>query len=131
MSVSALPDQLSEAARAFASRRQQLLIDGEFVDAADGRTFETPDPSTGQAITEVAQGGAEDVDRAVKAARRALEDGAWRPGRRVMVGPPLFSYLCCKMADFAGQAMRRASTLACADTRRHGFRPYRSHWLHV
>jgi acyl-CoA reductase-like NAD-dependent aldehyde dehydrogenase len=77
MSVSALPDQLSEAARAFASRRQQLLIDGESVDAADGRTFETPDPSTGQAITEVAQGGAEDIDRAVTAARRALEDGPW------------------------------------------------------
>jgi acyl-CoA reductase-like NAD-dependent aldehyde dehydrogenase len=77
MSVSALPDQLSEAARDFASRRQQLLIDGESVDAADGRTFETPDPSTGQVINEVAQGGAEDVDRAVKAARKALDEGPW------------------------------------------------------
>jgi acyl-CoA reductase-like NAD-dependent aldehyde dehydrogenase len=78
MSVSALPDQLSEAARGFASRPQQLLIDGEPVDAADGRTFETLDPSSGQAITTVAQGGAEDVDRAVSAARKALEEGPWR-----------------------------------------------------
>ncbi len=77
MSVSALPDQLSEAARSFASRHHQLLIDGEPVAAADGRSFETIDPGTGQPITEVAQGGAEDVDRAVSAARRALEEGRW------------------------------------------------------
>jgi acyl-CoA reductase-like NAD-dependent aldehyde dehydrogenase len=77
MSVSALPDQLSEAARGFASRRQQLLIDGEPAAAADGRSFETLDPGTGQPITEVAQAGAEDVDRAVQAARRALEEGKW------------------------------------------------------
>jgi acyl-CoA reductase-like NAD-dependent aldehyde dehydrogenase len=78
MSVSALPDQLSEAARAFASRRHQLLIGGEPADAADGRSFETVDPATGQPITEVAQAGAEDVNRAVKAARAALEEGPWQ-----------------------------------------------------
>jgi acyl-CoA reductase-like NAD-dependent aldehyde dehydrogenase len=77
MSMTALPDQLSEPAREFASRHQQLLIDGERADAADGRTFETLDPATGEAITTVAQGGADDVDRAVRAARRALEEGPW------------------------------------------------------
>jgi acyl-CoA reductase-like NAD-dependent aldehyde dehydrogenase len=77
MSTTALPDQLSEPARGFASRHQQLLIDGERADAGDGRTFETLDPATGEAITTVAQGGADDVDRAVRAARRALEDGPW------------------------------------------------------
>jgi acyl-CoA reductase-like NAD-dependent aldehyde dehydrogenase len=77
MSVSALPEQLSEAARGFASRQHQLLIDGESSDAADGRTFETIDPGTGQPITQVAQAGSEDVDRAVKAARRAFEEGPW------------------------------------------------------
>ena len=77
MSVSALPDQLSEAARGFASRQHQLLIDGESAGPADGRSFETIDPGTGQPITEVAQAGAEDVDRAVTAARRALEAGPW------------------------------------------------------
>jgi acyl-CoA reductase-like NAD-dependent aldehyde dehydrogenase len=78
MSSIALPDQLSEPARQFASRPQQLLIDGKSVDAADGRTFQTLDPATGEAITTVAQGGAEDVDRAVKAAREAFENGPWR-----------------------------------------------------
>jgi aldehyde dehydrogenase (NAD+) len=77
MSVSALPDQLSEAARGFASRRHQLLIDGERADAADGRTFETLNPATARPITDLAQAGVEDVDRAVRAARRALDEGPW------------------------------------------------------
>ncbi len=77
MSVSALPDQLSEPARAFAEHEQKLLIDGERVAAADGRTFETIDPATARPITPVALGGTEDVDRAVRAARRALEDPGW------------------------------------------------------
>jgi acyl-CoA reductase-like NAD-dependent aldehyde dehydrogenase len=77
MSVTELPEQLSDSARAFASRTHQLLIDGESVPAADSRTFETVDPATGGAITSVAEGGSEDVDRAVTAARRALEDGPW------------------------------------------------------
>jgi acyl-CoA reductase-like NAD-dependent aldehyde dehydrogenase len=86
MSATALPDQLSETARAFASEPKQLLIGGEKVDAADGATFETLDPATGNVITTVAQGGAADVDRAVAAARAAFEHGAdWRrmtPGDR-------------------------------------------------
>jgi len=77
MSVTTLPDQLSDGARAFATRSHELLIDGEHVAAADGRTFETIDPATARPITSVAQGGAEDVDRAVRAARRALEEGPW------------------------------------------------------
>jgi acyl-CoA reductase-like NAD-dependent aldehyde dehydrogenase len=54
-----------------------LLIDGERVPAADGRTFETVDPATGRPITVVAQAGAADVDRAVRAARRAFDEGPW------------------------------------------------------
>jgi acyl-CoA reductase-like NAD-dependent aldehyde dehydrogenase len=77
MSVTTLPEALSGPAREFASREQQLLIGGERRPAADGRTFETLDPATGQAITTVAQAGAADVDRAVKAARDALESGPW------------------------------------------------------
>jgi acyl-CoA reductase-like NAD-dependent aldehyde dehydrogenase len=86
MSATALPDQLSDASRAFASAEQQLLIGGEKVPAADGATFETLDPATGNVITTVAQGGAADVDRAVAAARAAFDHGApWRkmtPGDR-------------------------------------------------
>jgi acyl-CoA reductase-like NAD-dependent aldehyde dehydrogenase len=76
MSVTELPDQLTDAARAFVSQTRELLIDGEHTAAADGRTFDTFDPATARPITSVAQAGPEDVDRAVRAARRALE-GKW------------------------------------------------------
>ena len=72
-----LPEQLSAPVRSFASSEQELLIDGERRPSSDGRTFETLDPATGRPITSVAQAGAEDVDRAVGAARRAFEDGPW------------------------------------------------------
>jgi acyl-CoA reductase-like NAD-dependent aldehyde dehydrogenase len=75
--ASALPDALSDAARSFAAGPHRLLIGAERPAAADGRTFETFDPSTGRPIAEVAQAGAEDVDSAVRAAREAFEDGRW------------------------------------------------------
>jgi acyl-CoA reductase-like NAD-dependent aldehyde dehydrogenase len=77
MSVATLPDQLSAPAREFASKQHELLIDGEHVPAADGRRFETIDPATARPITTVAHAGGEDVDRAVRAARHALESGPW------------------------------------------------------
>ncbi|KAK2978250.1 hypothetical protein RJ640_024283 [Escallonia rubra] len=55
----------------------KLFIDGEFVDSISGRTFETIDPSTGEAIARVAEGDKEDIDLAVKAARAAFDDGPW------------------------------------------------------
>ncbi len=72
-----LPDALSDSARSFAAGPHRLLIGGERRDAADGRTFETLDPATGRVIAEVAHAGTEDVDRAVRAAREAFEDGRW------------------------------------------------------
>ncbi|HEV2148197.1 MAG TPA: aldehyde dehydrogenase family protein [Longimicrobiaceae bacterium] len=55
----------------------RLYIGGEWQDAASGRTFETVNPSTGETLTTVAEGDAEDVDRAVRAAREAFEGGKW------------------------------------------------------
>ena len=74
--TTATAQSLSETARAFVDEGpKKLLIGGEHVEAADGRTFETIDPATGEPIVAVAQGGPEDVDRAVGAARAALEGG--------------------------------------------------------
>ncbi|XJJ71511.1 aldehyde dehydrogenase family protein [Novosphingobium sp. BL-8A] len=56
---------------------QDMLIGGRRVAAASGKRFETRNPATGKLLAMVAQGDAEDVDRAVKAARAALE-GPWR-----------------------------------------------------
>uniref|UniRef100_A0A1J3CZZ3 aldehyde dehydrogenase (NAD(+)) n=1 Tax=Noccaea caerulescens TaxID=107243 RepID=A0A1J3CZZ3_NOCCA len=55
----------------------QLLIDGNFVDSASGKTFPTLDPRTGEVIAHVAEGDAEDINRAVKAARKAFDEGPW------------------------------------------------------
>ncbi|KAB2090884.1 hypothetical protein ES319_A03G153000v1 [Gossypium barbadense] len=55
----------------------QLLIKGNFVDSASGKTFPTYDPRTGDVIAHVAEGDAEDIDRAVCAAREAFDEGPW------------------------------------------------------
>ena len=53
-----------------------LFIDGEFADPASGQSFKTVSPSTEEVLAEVAEGDAADVDRAVRAARRAY-DRVW------------------------------------------------------
>ncbi|KAH9773355.1 Aldehyde dehydrogenase family 2 member B7 [Citrus sinensis] len=55
----------------------QLLINGQFVDSASGKTFPSLDPRTGDVIAHVAEGEAEDVNRAVSAARKAFDEGPW------------------------------------------------------
>ncbi|MFI8255462.1 aldehyde dehydrogenase family protein [Streptomyces filamentosus] len=57
-----------------------LFIDGEFTDAADGKVFKTVSPSTEEVLSEIAQAGEADVDRAVKVARRAFEKWSALPG---------------------------------------------------
>ena len=65
------------AVGASARYRTQAFIDGRFVDAASGETFATENPANGEVIAHVQAGGAEDIDRAVAAARRSFEDGRW------------------------------------------------------
>jgi acyl-CoA reductase-like NAD-dependent aldehyde dehydrogenase len=55
----------------------RLYIDGQWVDARSGATFKTINPATEEPLTEVAEGGAPDIDLAVKAARRAFDAGPW------------------------------------------------------
>ena len=55
---------------------KKLLIGGQWVDALSGRTFDSVNPATGKVIAQLAEGAAEDVDRAVAAARTAFE-GPW------------------------------------------------------
>ncbi|MEU5614205.1 aldehyde dehydrogenase family protein [Streptomyces sparsogenes] len=57
-----------------------LFIDGEFAEAADGKVFKTVSPATEESLSEVAHAGAEDVDRAVRAARKAFGKWSALPG---------------------------------------------------
>ena len=70
------------------SFRNKAFIDGKFVDAASGETFDSIDPATGDVLASVAACDKEDVNRAVVAARRAFEAGSWSrmvPGDRKAV----------------------------------------------
>jgi phenylacetaldehyde dehydrogenase len=68
---------LDRSVEEFIGAPRQLFINGQWADAASGRTFETPNPATGETLARVAEGDAEDIDRAVRAARRAFEEGPW------------------------------------------------------
>ncbi|MDX1609246.1 MAG: aldehyde dehydrogenase [Halofilum sp. (in: g-proteobacteria)] len=57
--------------------RNRPFIDGRFVEPASGREFDCVNPATGAVLTRVGEGEAEDIDRAVRAARGAFEDGRW------------------------------------------------------
>ncbi len=68
---------LDRSVEEFLGVPRQLFINGQWADAASGRTFETPNPATGEVLAQVAEGEAEDINRAVKAARTAFEAGPW------------------------------------------------------
>jgi len=58
-------------------KHYQMLIDGQWVDSEDGKTFESVNPANGQAWATIPEATAADVDRAVKAAHRAFSEGEW------------------------------------------------------
>ncbi len=61
----------------FIKQPKKMLIGGQWVSAASGKTFEVLNPANEEVIAYVAEGEKEDIDRAVKAARKAFESGAW------------------------------------------------------
>jgi phenylacetaldehyde dehydrogenase len=69
--------EFSNKVSQFLNRPLKHLIGGKWVEATNGQTFPVYNPATGNVIAQVASGGSEDIDRAVKAARQAFEVGAW------------------------------------------------------
>ncbi|NDK40016.1 aldehyde dehydrogenase [Pseudoxanthomonas gei] len=68
--------------------RTQAFIDGKYVDSASGRTFDCISPIDGRSLGQVAECAAEDIERAVIAARRSFDSGAWseaKPSHRKKV----------------------------------------------
>lgn len=59
------------------SFRTQAFINGQYVSAASGKTFDCISPLNGQSITSIAACDTEDINRAVSAARTAFERGTW------------------------------------------------------
>ncbi|HLM75355.1 MAG TPA: aldehyde dehydrogenase family protein, partial [Polyangiaceae bacterium] len=71
------PYPVAESVSQFLAKPRRMLIGGQWLEAASGRTFPAFDPAMGEPIAQVAEGGAADIDKAVKAARAAFETGPW------------------------------------------------------
>jgi phenylacetaldehyde dehydrogenase len=76
MNAQLSPDR-SQLAAGFLSATHKLFINGEWVEARSGKTFDVLNPATGKPIAKVAAGDAADIDAAVQAARKAFESGPW------------------------------------------------------
>jgi aldehyde dehydrogenase (NAD+) len=88
----------------------RMLIGGQWTDAASGKTFQTIDPSTGEAFAEVAAAGPDDGARAVRAAREAFDRGPWPR----MPGAERAEHLR-KVAELAKQNAGRLAELEIQD----------------
>lgn len=77
MATVASPIEIPTSVGEFLKRPRKMLIGGEWVEAASGKTFDTYNPATGEVLARVAEGDREDIDRAVRAARKAFEEGPW------------------------------------------------------
>src|SRR5262249_34256029 len=88
-------------------RPKKMLIGGAWVEAASGKTFDSINPATGDVLARVAEGDAEDITRAVTAARRAFEGpwSKWKPFERQQV--------LLRLADLVDQQL---DDLALLDT---------------
>jgi acyl-CoA reductase-like NAD-dependent aldehyde dehydrogenase len=85
----------------------KLFIDGKFVDAASGKTFESVDPGTEAPIATIAQAGKADAEAAIAAARKAFNSGVWSgltPAARM-----------AKIHDFADEVAKQALRLAATE----------------
>jgi len=103
-------DSARRLASEYSRSARKLVIDGELVPAASGRTFATVNPATGDEICQVAHGGAEDVARAVAAARRAFENPVWRQMSAVDR-----SNLLLKLADLIERDADELAVIECMD----------------
>lgn len=68
---------VNKKVKKFLQGTKKLYINGEFVKSANEKTFDTPNPATGETLATLYEAQAEDIDRAVKAARKAFDEGEW------------------------------------------------------
>jgi phenylacetaldehyde dehydrogenase len=74
----AVSPQIHPQVADFIEKPRKMLINGKWVNAIFGKTFPTYNPSTGEVLAHVAEGDSKDIDEAVKAARKAFDNGPWR-----------------------------------------------------
>lgn len=102
----------SSAVLGFLKRPKHLLIDGKWVPAKSGKTFETINPANEEVLALAPEGDKADVDDAVKAARKAFDEGKWSN-----MGPHERARYLLKIADLVEQ---HADELATLETLNNG-----------
>jgi phenylacetaldehyde dehydrogenase len=102
--------KLDDKVTRFVSQTRRMLINGKWVEAASGKTFPTYNPATGDVLSQIAAGDREDIDRAVRAARTAFENGPWR-----RLSPSERGRLIWKVADLLEQNLEEFAQLESLD----------------
>jgi phenylacetaldehyde dehydrogenase len=74
----AVSPQIHPQVAEFIDKPRKMLINGQWVNASSGKTFPTYNPATGEVLAQVAEGDRDDVEQAVRAARKAFDNGPWR-----------------------------------------------------
>ena len=102
-------EEFSAKAKAVLARLKRLYINGQFVGASEGETFETEDRALGTCRTRIPSAGKEDVERAAIAAREALEK------RWLTLAPPQRAEYLFKLADLATENLKELAQLEAYD----------------
>lgn len=102
--------ELKPKVKEFLEGNKELYINGDFVPASSGKKFDVYNPATEDLLAQVSEAEAEDVDKAVKAARRAFEDGDWS-----RLSTAERSHLIYKLADLMEQNREELAQLEALD----------------
>ena len=110
MGIAVSPIQIDSRVSDFIGKPRKMLIDGKWVNAASGKTFPTYNPATGEVLAQVAEGDRQDIDLAVKAARKAFDSGPWSRLTASERGK-----LVWKLADLLEEHLEEFATLETLD----------------
>jgi phenylacetaldehyde dehydrogenase len=99
---------VDESVSKYVAKARPMLINGQWVNAASGKTFPTYNPATGEVLAHVVEGDREDIDRAVAAARTAFDKGPWRK-----LSPSERARLVWKLADLLEKHAEEFAQLEC------------------
>ncbi|OYT70232.1 MAG: betaine-aldehyde dehydrogenase [Chloracidobacterium sp. CP2_5A] len=102
--------EVAPEVKSFVEQTRHMLIDGQWVEAKRGQVFKVYNPANGEVIAHVAEGNAEDIDLAVKAARRAFDEGPWRK-----LTPSERGRLIWKLADLVERHLEEFAQLETLD----------------
>src|SRR3984957_15482711 len=110
MGIAVSPIQIDSNASDFIAKPRKMLIGGQWTNAASGKTFPTYNPATGEVLAQVAEGDKQDIDAAVKAARKAFDSVPW-----TRMTPSNRGKLIWKLADLLEEHLEEFAEIESLD----------------